>query len=137
TSPGRVVQVPLSARQLEHPDLVASVHAALTASSLRPDLLRLEVSEAALEPDDPTLSATLVRLAQLGVRLALGDVGTSSLSLLRPSQLPVELLKLPPAAAASPDLVRAVTALGSALDMHVCIERRPTLAEPANALRAA
>jgi EAL domain-containing protein (putative c-di-GMP-specific phosphodiesterase class I) len=115
--PGMQVQVNLAPRELEQPELVASVAAALAATGLPPACLRLEIPETTVVEDGENIAAVLAELHALGVRLALDDVGggVSSLSLL--SRLPVDVLKISPSAADSPTLVRATVALADALGM--------------------
>jgi len=115
--PGMQVQVNLAPRELEQPELVASIAATLSATGLPPDCLRLEIPETTVVEDSESTAAVLAELSALGVRLALDDVGggVSSLSLL--SRLPVDVLKISPAAADSPTLIRATVALASALGM--------------------
>jgi len=115
--PGMQVQVNLAARQLEQPELASSVAAALSATGLPPDCLRLEIPETTVVQDGESTAAVLAELSALGVRLALDDVGggVSSLSVI--SRLPVDVLKISPSAADSPALIRATVALATALGM--------------------
>jgi diguanylate cyclase (GGDEF)-like protein len=115
--PGMQVQVNLAPRELEQPELVASVAAALSSTGLPSECLRLEVPETTVVEDSENTVAVLIELSALGVRLALDDVGggVSSLSLL--SRLPVDVLKISPSAVDSPTLVRATVALANALGM--------------------
>jgi diguanylate cyclase (GGDEF)-like protein len=117
--PGMQVQVNLAPRELEQPELASSVAAALSATGLPPDCLRLEIPETTVVEESENIAAVLAELSALGIRLALDDVGggASSLSLL--SRLPVDVLKISPAAADSPALIRATVALASALAMTV------------------
>jgi diguanylate cyclase (GGDEF)-like protein len=82
--PARVA-VNLSSAAFRSPDLVGAVDRALAASGLAPDRLELEVGEPALRGDGARALATLRRLRDLGVRIALDDfgVGHSSLDCLR------------------------------------------------------
>jgi diguanylate cyclase (GGDEF)-like protein len=66
--PGLAVHI----RQLDHPHLVESVRSALMRSGLAPDLLRLDFSNA-------LPSSAAAELADLGVGLALEDVGTGQI----------------------------------------------------------
>jgi len=111
------VQVNLAARELEQPELASSVAAALSATGLPPDCLRLEIPETTVVQDGESTAAVLAELSALGVRLALDDVGggVSSLSVI--SRLPVDVLKISPSAADSPALIRATVALATALGM--------------------
>ena len=84
--PDRIaVAVNLSSTQIKAETLVLQVTAALGASGLAPDRLELEVTESVLMQDTAETLATLHRLRELGVRIAMDDFGTgySSLSYLR------------------------------------------------------
>jgi diguanylate cyclase (GGDEF)-like protein len=88
------VAVNVSAVQLQRPDLVAEVTAALDDSGLDPELLTIEVTESTLLTDPGASAVALGVLKELGVRIAIDDFGTgySSISYLR--QLPIDVLKL-------------------------------------------
>ena len=79
------VAINLSAAQFKSRDLVATVVAALSESGLQPSRLELEVTETAMFHGTDATLATLHRLRELGVRIAMDDFGTgySSLSYLR------------------------------------------------------
>ncbi len=79
---GRPVSVNVSSRQLLDRSFAAEVGAALGGSGLPARRLRLEVTETTLMNDDDTLLANLDDLADLGVGLAIDDVGTGYSSLL-------------------------------------------------------
>jgi diguanylate cyclase (GGDEF)-like protein len=117
--PGLVVHVNLSARQLEYSELSEDVSAALQQTGLPAACLRLEVPESALAHDGKSAAVVLDTLDELGVRLALDDVGGGASSLAWLSRMPVDVLKIGAAAAESPALVRASVALGAALGMTV------------------
>jgi diguanylate cyclase (GGDEF)-like protein len=88
------VQVNLSAIELEHPDLIATVAGVLDRTGIAPERLVLEVTETLLVKDAGRGGQTLQQLRDLGVQLALDDFGTgySSLSYLR--SLPLDTLKI-------------------------------------------
>jgi diguanylate cyclase (GGDEF)-like protein/PAS domain S-box-containing protein len=96
SSPNRPlsVAVNLSARQLQHSELVAEVRTALEESGLEPSSLILEITETVMMHDMDMSIARLTELKGLGVRLAVDDFGTgySSLNYLR--QFPVDILKV-------------------------------------------
>jgi diguanylate cyclase (GGDEF)-like protein len=85
--------VNVSARQLQDPDFVADVLAALADHGLPADRLVLELTESAVLRGGQ-ITRTLHELDRLGVKLALDDFGTgeSSLSLLR--AFPAAIVKL-------------------------------------------
>jgi diguanylate cyclase (GGDEF)-like protein/PAS domain S-box-containing protein len=88
------VSVNLSARQLEDPDVVSDVQAALSDSHVDPSRLVLEITETALMNDMQAALARLNALKALGLRLSVDDFGTgySSLSYLR--QFPIDTVKI-------------------------------------------
>jgi EAL domain-containing protein (putative c-di-GMP-specific phosphodiesterase class I) len=88
------LQVNLSGRELEDPELIDHVTHALETSGLPPGRLVLELTETVLVRDAAAGGATLGRLRDLGIQLALDDFGTgfSSLSYLR--SLPLDILKI-------------------------------------------
>jgi diguanylate cyclase (GGDEF)-like protein len=122
------VAVNVSAVQLRRPGLEAAVLAALSASGLPAERLKLEVTESVLMQDAEAVLACLHRLRGRGVRIALDDFGTgySSLSYLR--RFPFDQIKIdrsfirdiadPDAAA----IVRAVVGIGERLGMGIVAE---------------
>ncbi|MEX0710143.1 MAG: bifunctional diguanylate cyclase/phosphodiesterase, partial [Chloroflexota bacterium] len=136
------VWVNLSARQLQEPDFVDDVAAALHATGLNADRLTLEITESALMTDVDQSTATLHRLRGLGVRLAIDDFGTGYSSLSYLERLPVEVLKIDRSFTAAigqgrdvPVLVRSIVKLGQTLHMEVLAEGIET-AEQLTRLRA-
>ena len=93
-APGLLVSVNLSARQLQHDDVVYDVAAALSASGVDPATLMLEITESVLLPGEGVTMERLRALADLGVRLFIDDFGTGYSSLSYLQQLPVHGIKL-------------------------------------------
>jgi EAL domain-containing protein (putative c-di-GMP-specific phosphodiesterase class I) len=93
-SPPRFVNVNLSGREFESPDLLPRVRDLLDASGLPPELLVLEVTETFLVHNSDDNAVRLAALKDLGVRIALDDFGTaySSLDYLR--RFPVDIVKM-------------------------------------------
>jgi diguanylate cyclase (GGDEF)-like protein len=87
------VSVNLAVPQLRHPGLVADVTDILDRTGLPADRLQLEITENALADNRDTIG-TLTALANLGIRLAIDDFGTSYANLTHLRQLPVHTLKL-------------------------------------------
>jgi len=125
------IAINLSARQLQHPGLVAMVAGALAASGIDPAAVVLEITETVLMDDVNSSLDTLTRLRRLGVGIAIDDFGTgySSLSYLR--QLPVTTLKIDgtfieglggPADEHARPIVQAIISLGQALGLTVVAE---------------
>jgi len=88
------VSVNLSARQVTHRDLAASVAEILARTGLDPACLRLEITESALVEESSTAMATLEALSEIGVGLALDDFGTGYSSLAYLNRFPFDALKI-------------------------------------------
>jgi EAL domain-containing protein (putative c-di-GMP-specific phosphodiesterase class I) len=88
------VEVNLSARQFQLPDLVAAVTRCLKETGLPPEALEIEITESVAMRNVARSAEILRGLRDLGVRISLDDFGTgySSLSYLR--TLPVDTVKL-------------------------------------------
>ncbi|MCC8998638.1 MAG: EAL domain-containing protein [Candidatus Contendobacter sp.] len=92
--PSLTVAVNLAARHFRDPGLVAQIQGLLTAHSLPPQALELELTESSLLETGPHTEETLLALERLGVGLAIDDfgVGYSSLSYLK--RMPLTALKI-------------------------------------------
>ena len=129
TSPGLVMSVNLSARQLNTPGLLPMVERVLAEFGLEPWRLCFEITESVLMDDVDLAIPVLSMFRELGVRLAIDDFGTgySSLGYLR--RFPVDIVKLDRAFVAglgSDSAADAITAavinLGHALGLSVIAE---------------
>jgi diguanylate cyclase (GGDEF)-like protein len=90
----RIMSVNLSGRQLEDPNIVADVAAALADSGLPAGALVLEITETVLMHDTEATIARLTALKALGVRLAVDDFGTGYSSLRYLRRFPIDILKM-------------------------------------------
>ncbi len=88
------IAVNLSARQVAHRDLAATIAEILARTGLDPARLRLEVTESALVEESATAIATLEALSELGVGLVLDDFGTGYSSLAYLNRFPFDALKI-------------------------------------------
>jgi diguanylate cyclase (GGDEF)-like protein/PAS domain S-box-containing protein len=88
------VRVNASALQLAEPGLLAAIDEALTASSLDPGLLCMEITETALLHQTTTAIANLAGIHDRGIALALDDFGTGYASLTYLRLYPVNVLKI-------------------------------------------
>jgi EAL domain-containing protein (putative c-di-GMP-specific phosphodiesterase class I) len=88
------ISVNLSARQVAHRDLAASVREILACTGLDPVNLRLEVTESVLVEESASATATLEALSEIGVRLVLDDFGTGYSSLAYLNHFPFDALKI-------------------------------------------
>jgi diguanylate cyclase (GGDEF)-like protein len=89
---GLTMAVNLSGRQLAQPDLVDMVAGIVAETGIDPARLCLEITESVLMEESAGIA--LVRLHDLGVRLAVDDFGTGYSSLLYLRRFPVDTLKL-------------------------------------------
>jgi diguanylate cyclase (GGDEF)-like protein len=92
--PEAVVSVNLSVRHLRQPTIVEDVTRALAAAGLDPTGLILEITESVLMDDVSGGRATLARLRELGIRIAIDDFGTGHSSLSQLGKLSVDILKI-------------------------------------------
>ena len=117
------VAVNVSAVQLRNASFAAAVEAALTSSTTPPHYLELEVTESLLVDAGPDAVATLERLRERGVEIAVDDFGTGYSSFAYVKQLPANILKLdrtfivdvvdnPQAAIIASAIMEMATALG-------------------------
>jgi diguanylate cyclase (GGDEF)-like protein len=88
------IAVNLSARQVSHPDTVATIERALAASRLDPYRLLIEVTETAVVDDAEAAKVALDQVAALGARVAIDDFGTGYSSLLYLKRYPIQALKI-------------------------------------------
>ncbi len=88
------VSVNLSARQVTHRELAASIGEILASTGLDPVHLRLEITESVLVEESATAIGTLEALSELGVGLVLDDFGTGYSSLAYLNRFPFDGLKI-------------------------------------------
>jgi diguanylate cyclase (GGDEF)-like protein/PAS domain S-box-containing protein len=117
------VEVNISARQLQRPELIDEVRDALVASGLPPALLVLELTETVMMRDVGLSTRQLGELKGLGVLLALDDFGTGYSSLNYLQRFPVDILKMDKSFTDALGhernalLTEAIIGLGKALDL--------------------
>jgi len=88
------VSVNLSARQFAQPKLIGMVAEALRETGLSPDLLELELAEAAVSKDPETSARMMGELKDMGVRLAVAEFGSGVGSLEIVKQYRIDTLKI-------------------------------------------
>ena len=88
------MNVNLSGRQLDQPDVVNVVRSVIEATGIQPGTLVLEMTESVLMENKRDTIVKMNQLVELGCQLAIDDFGTgySSLSYLR--QFPITILKI-------------------------------------------
>lgn len=121
--------VNLSAYQLRHDDIAATVRRALETSGLPASRLELEICETAMVHASKNILDMLEELRNIGVRLAIDDFGTGYSSLNYIAQLPVDKLKIDRSFVSGiPDNVKstaitgAIIAMGKSLGLEVLAE---------------
>jgi diguanylate cyclase (GGDEF)-like protein len=127
--PVEYVSVNVSPRQLRRPGFATFVAGVLQRHELTPGMLHLEITESALEDDQPAASANFGALIQLGMQLELDDFGTGYSSLARLQHVPVAAVKLDRSFistiernAGAQAVVRAVIDMSHALGKYVVAE---------------
>jgi diguanylate cyclase (GGDEF)-like protein len=123
------ISVNLSPAQFKNSGLVQIVVGALAASGLAASRLELEITETALLEDSEATLATLYRLRELGVRIAMDDFGTGYSSLAYLQSFPFDRIKIDRSfirdiadGTGSVNIVRAVAALAKGLGMETTAE---------------
>jgi EAL domain-containing protein (putative c-di-GMP-specific phosphodiesterase class I) len=131
-----VVAVNVSPIQLRRPDFNDRVMAALADSGLAPSRLELEVTEGVLMQATEDTLATLARLRQAGIHLAMDDFGTGYSSLGYLQRFRFDKIKIDRSFIArmttdaeTVAIVRAIIELGEAFSTGVIAEGVETEAE--------
>jgi EAL domain-containing protein (putative c-di-GMP-specific phosphodiesterase class I) len=123
------VAVNLSVRDLLDRELPRQIERMLDEHHLAPDALQLEVTESMLMSDPDRALATVVRLRELGIRVAVDDFGTGYSSLANLKRLPINELKIDRSfisrlgsTVEGEAILRALIDLGHSLGMKVVAE---------------
>ena len=127
--PDVTLAVNVSPRQFHLTDLAGCAASALADSSFPARLLELEITESALAERTEEARAVLVRLRELGLRIAVDDFGTGYSSLAQLKRFPIEVLKIDqgfirdiPHSADDMAISAAIIAMGHSLGMQVLAE---------------
>jgi len=92
--PPLTINVNLSPRQCEQPDLVQKISNILRKNKLDPSLLKLELTESLIIKDSEYINVMLSELHDLGVQVHIDDFGTGYSSLSYLHTLPIDTLKI-------------------------------------------
>jgi len=129
TGPYGSVDVNLSARQIDHPEIVETVERILSDTGLPPQNLTLEITESALMKDAASALGVLQALKEVGVSLAIDDFGTGYSSLSYLQRFPLDVLKVDKSFVdelgvnqEGEEIVQAVINLAHALGLEVVAE---------------
>jgi EAL domain-containing protein (putative c-di-GMP-specific phosphodiesterase class I) len=128
-APPFVISVNLSARQFQEPGLVEQVARVLAMSGVRPELLRLEITESVVVQEAGSARETLQALKALGVQIAIDDFGIGYSSLAYLTRLFADTVKIDRSFVAAVDqderaqpIIGAIASLAHALGMDVTAE---------------
>ena len=126
------VNVHVSARQFEDRGFVSVVADAVRRTGIPPSDLILEITERLIMRSPESVSDTLAELRALGIRSVIDDFGSGYSSLSYLKRFPIQALKIdrgfvreivPGEASASDEaIIRAIVAIGAALDLVVVAE---------------
>jgi len=123
------VAVNVSAVEFRDSNVAATVRAALEASNLAPERLKIEITESLLMKRDALTMRQLDELRALGVRISLDDFGTGYSSLSYLQSYPVDLIKIDQSFVRalgqidrSKPIVEAIVALARCLGMRTVAE---------------
>jgi diguanylate cyclase (GGDEF)-like protein/PAS domain S-box-containing protein len=126
---GLRLSVNLGARELTHPDAVATVLRAVRQSGVDPEALTIEVTESTAMADHETGFRALRDLSEEGLRVAIDDFGTGYSSLDQLRRMPVDVIKVDRSFVSAMsdgesdrELVAAVVGMGRALKLTVIAE---------------
>jgi diguanylate cyclase (GGDEF)-like protein/PAS domain S-box-containing protein len=127
--PSLYVCVNVSTKQLQDPQLVSDVRAALGAGGLRPDQLVLEITESLLVRNIEQMRERLEELKRLGVRLAVDDFGTGYSTLSYLQCFPFDILKVDKSfvqglgrGSQQSSIVRTIVELGTSRGLDIVAE---------------
>jgi EAL domain-containing protein (putative c-di-GMP-specific phosphodiesterase class I) len=135
---GKFIGINLSGRHFRSETLDEKLLALLRRHSIKPESLRLEVTERMLIENPPVAKRMLESLRKNGLAVSLDDFGTGYSSLSYLHQYPVQALKIDRSFIAdlvadgsggSAAVVRAILALAGALSMQVIAEGIETQAQ--------
>ena len=121
------VSVNVSPRQLQDETFFADLQSALHNTSIRPGDLQLEVTESVFLNNPERIGALLMRIRQLGVRIACDDFGTGYSSLSYLQLYPIDMIKVDQSFVkkldmGQLDIVRMIVGLAHSLRMNVSAE---------------
>jgi diguanylate cyclase (GGDEF)-like protein/PAS domain S-box-containing protein len=123
------IAVNLSAQSLQNADLSEHIRSELERWSVKPERLKVEVTESALMADPARSAALFARLRALGMKVSIDDFGTGYSSLPFLQELPVDELKIDRSfvigispGAEELGIVRSTIELGHSLGLKVVAE---------------
>ena len=120
------INVNLSSQRFNQSNLSHEVAEVLQATNLDASILTLEITESLIMASSETVSATLYKLKNLGIQLAIDDFGIGYSSLARLHHFPIDELKIDCSIIdgisrepGNSEIVEAIVALAQKLNLHV------------------
>ncbi len=127
-NPG-VMSVNLSMKQLEHRDFIQLVQETVETYSIKPEWLKLEVTEGQVMQKPEEAIAKLGQINELGIGISVDDFGTGYSSLASLKRLPINTLKIDrsfvidlPHDEEDAAIVKAIIALAKSLNLDLIAE---------------
>lgn len=121
-----VLSVNLGLASMCDPDLPTWVAAELRSAGVRPERLRLEITEHDALPDERAIAASMHAVVALGCSLSLDDFGVGYTSLAYLQRFPISVLKLDRSLTATSagraGLLEGIAALGASLSVTIVAE---------------
>jgi len=122
------LSVNISGNQFMQPDLVEQVKRVLEETGFDPRCLQLEITESSVIENTETVTAMLLQLRSLGIRLSMDDFGTGYSSLSYLHRFPIHTLKIDRSfvsgcgAGEENEIVRTIIMLARNMGMEVVAE---------------
>lgn len=123
------VAVNMSAKQLEHPDIIAKIKSTLNKYGVTGDMLEFEITENVLMEDIENVISVLNELSAMGAKIAIDDFGTGYSSLHYLQKLPIDTLKIDRSFISAMEydqgamsIIKAVIAMAKGLKLHIISE---------------
>ncbi|NER81822.1 MAG: EAL domain-containing protein [Leptolyngbya sp. SIO1D8] len=127
--PPITMSINLSSVQLSQPGLSHDIQQILFRNSIKPETLKLEITESALMENQDRAFENIIKLKDVGVKIHLDDFGTGYSSLARLQDFPFDALKIDKSFTLSQNWVvsEAILLLASRLRLDVIAEGIETL----------
>ncbi len=123
------LSVNLSGKHFAHPELVRQLKAILDDTNLKPECLKLEITESAIMTNAENAISMMRQIRETGVQLSIDDFGTGHSSLSYLQRFPVNTLKIDRSfvnamedGSENGEIVRTVLALAKILKLEVVAE---------------
>jgi diguanylate cyclase (GGDEF)-like protein len=123
------LSINVSAKQFLEADFVAKVQTTVQKHAIKPNLLKMELTESMLLDNVEHIILTMVALQSIGIRFELDDFGTGYSSLQYLKQLPLQQLKIDKSFvrditedSSDQAIVRTIIAMARALNIDVIAE---------------